>query len=114
MFPQNCPEDRDDKKSPGASSSIEGKSQAGPKIRVIRKPEAGSNVSPDITEILKEDGFYIGSDPSRPALSCPILVMKGRAFSLRLDNELRPEGFIIGNVMEGPFGKTKINTQPNG
>lgn len=86
--------------------------QPKPVIRVISKPENGETISPAIKEILNEDGFYIGSDPSRPGLSCPILVMKGRAFSMRLDSELRPEGFIIGNVMEGPFGKTKINNRP--
>lgn len=75
------------------------------KKAIISKPPEGG-ISKEVTEMLRNDGLYIGSNLGDTSRFVPILVKGGKVFSVRFDQELRPDRFIPGTQLDGPFNPT--------
>lgn len=64
---------------------------------------------PDITAMLKVDGFYVAGDSQAPDASVPIVVIEGKPFALDISRELNPTRFPPTATFAGPFtSATKV------
>lgn len=74
---------------------------------VIQPPSVEGGIPAEVSEMLKKDGLYIGSDPNRnDGRFVPILVINGLAYSMKTDAVLVPTRFIPGTQLDGPFRPT--------
>ncbi len=53
--------------------------------------------------MLDVEGFYIGTDTAKPGFEVPLVVIKGRVYSMAVDEELDPERFLPTLELVGPF-----------
>ncbi len=58
----------------------------------------------NIAKMLQTEGLYLLVDPRVPNSGVPIYVdHQGNAWSMRLDSRLSPEGWLEGNLIQGPL-----------
>jgi len=80
-----------------------------PKTNVLILPGAANDLPPmppnwpQISTMLKRDGFYVVGDSTAPGANIPIVVQGGNAFSLTIDKQLNPMRFTATAVFSGPF-----------
>lgn len=70
---------------------------------LIGQAEEIDLVQPQVKKILENPGFYIGTDPRHPNVLVPLWVDDGKVFSMKIDNELKPDRFLDGIAFSGPF-----------
>lgn len=70
---------------------------------LIGQAEVIDLVRPEVRAMLAKQGVYLASDSARPGFTVPLVVIAGRVFSMKIDEELIPERFNPTVLIAGPF-----------
>ncbi len=65
--------------------------------------EIWPEVRDEVQRVLKTEGIWLASDISQPGATCPMAVIGGKIFSMKIDKELDPERFLNTVQFAGPF-----------
>ena len=60
-------------------------------------------VTPEVRKMLDVQGMYLAADTQRPGYTVPLVVIKGKVYSLVIDEELDPSRFHPTVLIAGPF-----------
>ncbi|MGO4700239.1 hypothetical protein [Dyella sp. 2RAB6] len=70
---------------------------------LLGQAEVIDMVQPQVRTMLTTDGFYVGTDSEHPEFEVPLVVVRGKVYSMKIDKELPPEGFKQSLLLAGPF-----------